>query len=83
MIGYLIIGALAGFVASKIYKKEGSGCLKHKNDQRAEHIGLQGKPEEGDHRSFYENNDENQPFGSVNFLPHGHLLCIYVHADRL
>lgn len=27
MIGYLIIGALAGFVASKIYKKEGSGCL--------------------------------------------------------
>ncbi len=27
MIGYFIIGALAGFVASKIYKKEGSGCL--------------------------------------------------------
>lgn len=27
MIGYLIIGALAGFVANKIYKKEGSGCL--------------------------------------------------------
>ena len=27
MIGYIIIGMLAGFVASKIYKKEGSGCL--------------------------------------------------------
>lgn len=27
MIGDLILGALAGFVASYLYKKEGSGCL--------------------------------------------------------
>ena len=27
MIGYIIIGIAAGFVASKIYKKEGSGCF--------------------------------------------------------
>ena len=32
MIGYIIIGIAAGFVASKIYKKEGSGCFGPKGD---------------------------------------------------